>query len=118
MDKEWLRIAGIVLIAFGYGWSAIAHLQMSTSWRVGIQANEPTKLVDSGLFGVSRNPFFFGVLIATLGSFLVMSNALMLGILITTVIIIQIQVRLEEEHLAETVGVEYVSYMERVRRWV
>ena len=63
-----------------------------------------------GVFGLSRNPIFLGMMLTLAGLFLVIPNALTLLTFVTGVVLIQIQVRLEEEILARTHGGEYTEY--------
>jgi protein-S-isoprenylcysteine O-methyltransferase Ste14 len=56
--------------------------------------------------------------VVLLGLFLVLPNAITLLIWGTGDILIQIQVRLEEEFLARTHGGSYLEYQKQVRRWV
>ena len=44
-----------------------AQSQMTTSWRIGIDKKNKAKLVTHGLFSLSRNPIFLGVLMGNLG---------------------------------------------------
>ena len=50
----------------GYPW----RCQMGKSWRIGIDTENKTDLVEKGLFTVSRNPIFFGMRMALFGFFL------------------------------------------------
>jgi protein-S-isoprenylcysteine O-methyltransferase Ste14 len=77
-----------------------------------------TPLVRKGVFGLSRNPIFLGMMLTLLGRFLVIPNALTLLTFVTGVVLIQIQVRLEEEFLARAHGEEYAQYRRHVRRWI
>ena len=58
------------------------------------------------------------MMLTLFGLFLVIPNALTLLTLGLGVVLIQIQVRLEEEFLARTHGEEYTLYRTRVRRWI
>lgn len=49
-------VAGWVLLAVSLVWLLVAQVQMGVSWRVGIESKRHTKLVQHGLFSVSRNP--------------------------------------------------------------
>ena len=71
-----------------------------------------------GVFRFSRNPIFLGMMLTLLGLFLVIPNALTLLTLVMGVVLIQIQVRLEEEFLARTHGEAYIEYKQHVRRWL
>jgi hypothetical protein len=57
------------------------------------------------------------MMITLLGLFIVIPNALTLLVLVMGVVLIQIQVRLEEQFLAKSHGDEYAQYERRVRRW-
>jgi protein-S-isoprenylcysteine O-methyltransferase Ste14 len=91
---------------------------MGNSWRIGIDEEKKTPLVQSGLFRFSRNPIFLGMIITLLGVFLTIPNALTLLFLSLGFVLIQIQVRLEEEFLTRTQGEGYAEYRRQVRRWL
>jgi len=118
LEYSWLRLTGIVLLLSSLVWTVIAQAQMGESWRIGIDQSHRTNLVQSGVFSLSRNPIFLGMMLTLFGLFLVIPNALTLLTLGLGVLLIQIQVRLEEEFLARTHGEEYILYRRRVRRWI
>lgn len=111
-----IRWAAIVLIHISLIWIIIAQVQMSNSWRIGIDEQNKTDLVTNGLFSISRNPVFLGMIICVAGLFLVIANAISFCILVTTYIVIQIQIRLEEEFLKKQHGEQYISYQSKTRR--
>ena len=91
---------------------------MQKSWRIGIDEDVKTELVQTGLFKLSRNPIFLGMRVMLLGLFLVLPSAATLVILFVGDLLIQIQVRLEEEFLTRTHGKTYLAYQKQVRRWI
>ena len=107
-----------LLLALSLVWMLIAQVQMGHSWRIGIDQQNSTKLVSSGLFAVSRNPIFLAMRVNLLGLFLVLPNAISLCLLVAGEILMQVQVRLEEEHLAQLHQENYVAYRAKVRWWV
>ncbi len=113
----WVGI-GWVLLLVSLIWIAAAQAQMGSSWRIGIDTQNQTKLVQTGLFRLSRNPIFLGMRLNLLGLFLVLPNAVTLVILLLGDALIQIQVRLEETHLSEAHGEGYQAYCQQVRRWL
>lgn len=113
-----MRSVGVALLLVSLVWTVLAQAQMGESWRIGIDEEHHTPLVQRGVFGVSRNPIFLGMMLTVLGLFIVIPNAFTLLVLVMGVVLIQLQVRLEEEFLAETHGDEYAEYRMRVRRWV
>ena len=66
----------------------------------------------------SQSKVNLGMMFTLFGLLLVIPNALTLLTLGLGVVLIQIQVRLEEEFLATTHGEEYTLYRIRVRRWI
>ena len=118
LEHQWLRAAGIVLLLSSLAWTVVAQAQMGESWRIVIDEERRTPLVWKGVFGVSKNPIFLGMMLTLLGLFLVIPNAVMLLIFVLGVVLIQIQVRLEEEFLSNTHGAEYAQYRRGVRRWL
>ena len=99
-------------------WTFTAQLQMSDAWRIGIDTKHKTDLVSKGLFSLSRNPIFLGIIVADIGLFLVVPNAFTLLIGVLSIVVIQTQVRLEEAFLVEAHGDAYIRYREEVRRWL
>ncbi|NOZ48283.1 MAG: isoprenylcysteine carboxylmethyltransferase family protein [Chlorobi bacterium] len=114
----YLKYTGLILLHLAFIWILIAQLNMANEWRIGIDKNDEITLITNGLFRITRNPIFLGVLISFLGLFLVMPNVLTLIILIVGYIIIEIQVRLEEEFLKEKLGHKYVQYANKTKRWI
>lgn len=118
LEKNYLEVIGWIFILFSLGWVVIAQIQMSDSWRIGIDQKNKTELVTQGLFTISRNPIFFGIIIANLGLFLVAPNAFTLLVAVLSYSVIQTQVRLEEDFLKESHGAIYQDYFRKVRRWI
>ncbi len=113
-----LSAMGVVLLILAVVWVLIAQIHMQRSWRIGIDEDIKTELIQTGLFKLSRNPIFLGMRIMLLGLFLILPNAATLVVLIAGDLLIQIQVRLEEEFLMRTHGQAYLKYKTKVRRWL
>lgn len=110
--------AGLVLMHLSLGWIMLAQYQMGQSWRIGIDEANTTELKREGLFGLSRNPIFLGMIVSLLGLFLVLPNILTAISIVAAWLLIQIQVRLEEEFLHRQHGAAYEQYKNAVRRWL
>jgi protein-S-isoprenylcysteine O-methyltransferase Ste14 len=117
MKNPILQLTGFIILFVTLVWIAFAQYQMANSWRIGIDEKNKTRLVREGVFSLSRNPIFLGMLCTLLGLFLTIPNAVTFMILITGFIVVQIQVRLEEEFLLKTHGVDYTDYCTKTRRW-
>jgi protein-S-isoprenylcysteine O-methyltransferase Ste14 len=110
-------LAWLVLVA-SLGAMVVAQQQMGASWRVGIDEQHSTPLVTSGLFRFSRNPIFLTMRLNLLGLVVLRPGAAALGIAAVGEVLMQIQVRLEEQHLRQAHGDDYAAYCRRVRRWL
>ena len=118
LDSLTIKYIGLALLAFALIWTTIAQSHMKNSWRIGIDTETKTKLITTGLFGHSRNPIFFGMIISLVGLFLTTANALTGIFLILGYVLIQIQIRLEEEFLTKQHGQNYLTYKRKVRRMI
>ena len=118
LENRIVQYVGIGLLLLSLGWTILAQIQMGNSWRIGIDEEKETPLVQKGLFSLSRNPIFLGMQITLLGFFLVSPNALTLLIFVLGFLLIQIQVRLEEEFLTKLHGENYLLYCRKTRRWL
>jgi len=107
---------GFLIFSLIFVWIAQTH--MANSWRIGIDKKNTAKLVTSGMFTISRNPIFLGIMMANVGLFLVIPNAFTLLIISMSTISINTQIRLEEEFLRREFGNEYLNYEKKVRRWI
>lgn len=118
LDDSTIKYIGLILLFISLLWTIIAQGHMKNSWRIGIDTETKTELVTTGLFGLSRNPIFFGMILSLVGLFLVTSNALTALFLILGYVLIQIQIRLEEEFLGKEHGQTYINYKQKVRRLI
>lgn len=116
LDNLTIKYVGLGLLFISLVWTVIAQGNMKNSWRIGIDTDTKTELVTSGLFSISRNPIFFGMILSLVGLFLTTPNALTALFLILGYVLIQIQIRLEEEFLTKEHGQAYIDYKQRVRR--
>jgi protein-S-isoprenylcysteine O-methyltransferase Ste14 len=118
LDSSYIKLSGLILMAVALVWTATAQMQMGTSWRIGIDTKNETELIRKGLFRVSRNPIFLGMRIALFGFFLSLPNAFTLLAAVVADVLMQIQVRLEEEFLTRAHGEKYAEFCKEVRRWI
>jgi protein-S-isoprenylcysteine O-methyltransferase Ste14 len=106
---------GLLLLSLVLVW--VAQSQMANSWRIGIDEKNKTELITNGLFSISRNPIFLGIMIANFGLFLIIPNAFTLLIVSLSMVSINTQIRLEEAFLKSSHGKAYQDYLNQVRRW-
>lgn len=118
LERPWIKVTGIVLLVVSLAWTILAQGHLGASWRIGIDTEHSTELVRRGLFKISRNPIFVGMMATLLGLFVIIPSVATLITLLVGVILIGIQVRLEEEYLTRTHGEKYLEYRRSVRRWI
>ncbi|MGW7682917.1 methyltransferase family protein [Kribbella sp. NPDC054772] len=111
-------LGGVVAVLGGVG-TVVAQHAMGTTWRVGVDAHERTDLVSTGLFRLSRNPFFTFTAVAAAGLAAMTPNLVAIAALVTLITAIQLQVRVvEEPHLTRLHGTTYRNYAAAVGRFV
>jgi protein-S-isoprenylcysteine O-methyltransferase Ste14 len=115
LSLQWI---GVTFVIFSLVWTIVAQAQMGEAWRIGIDSEHRTPLVQKGLFCIARNPIYIGGVIALSGLFLIIPNPLTLLILIVGLVLFGVKVRLEEDHLGKMYPREYAEYCQRVRRWL
>lgn len=113
-----IQYIGLSLLFVSLVWTVIAQGHMKNSWRIGIDNETKTELITNGFFSISRNPIFFGMILSLVGLFLITPNALTAIFLILGYVLIQIQIRLEEEFLEKEHGQTYNNYKQKVRRLI
>lgn len=114
-----MRIAGVIIIALGVLAFIISVLQMKDNWRAGVQREEKTNLITTGIYSISRNPAFLGFELMYIGILLVFFNWYLCGATIFAVVFFHLQiVNVEEEFLTEVFGEEYLAYKKKVCRYI
>jgi protein-S-isoprenylcysteine O-methyltransferase Ste14 len=113
-----LRTLALVALGLSLGLLCVAQRQMGRSWRVGIDPEAATDLVTSGLYGVVRHPIYCALALAVAGLALLTPASWTVMGATQALVLIAIQARLEEEHLARVHGAAYRAYASRVGRFI
>ncbi len=116
LQNKYVFYSGIIIMLIALIWTIIAQNDMRNSWRIGIDHEIKTELITTGLFRYSRNPIFFGMILSLIGLFFTTPNVLTLLFLIVGYVLIEIQIRLEEEFLWKQHGEKYIEYKKTTRR--
>lgn len=113
----WLMILFFLLAIAFQVFMYTAIFQMGVSWRVGIDDQQPNKLVTNGVFSISRNPIFFGLNGIIFSLFLIQPNIFNLVFVFMVILGIHLQVLKEEKHLKDNYGKEYIEYTKKTKRY-
>lgn len=114
-----LQIIGVALTALGVLIFIISVVQMKDNWRAGVQREEKTNLITSGIYSISRNPAFLGFDLMYVGILFSFFNWYLCFATIFTVVLFHLQiVNVEEDFLIEAFGQEYIEYKKKVFRYL
>ena len=114
---EAVAWGGVCLCLAGLAVLFLSLTAFGTSFRVGIDTQQPDRLVTDGIFAYSRNPIYVAFGLVLLGQFLIFSNWILLIYLSAAVQLFHRQVLREESYLKQHYGDEYKAYCQRVRRY-
>jgi protein-S-isoprenylcysteine O-methyltransferase Ste14 len=109
----------VLLILVGLGFSAAGFFTFKSRGAPVRPGSDPTQLVLSGPYRITRNPMYLGLLLISIGCFFATES---LWFIIPPILFFwMINFRLipfEEQLMKEHFGAEYETYRQRVRRWL
>lgn len=111
------KLFGVLSMLAGIAIYGLALRAFGSSWRLGIDRNQPGPLVTRGIFAYSRNPVYLGLMLLAIGVFLVIGRLEMLLLAIAWVVYFHFLILREEQFLKEHYGDAYRDYARRVGRW-
>ena len=113
------RAIGSVLILSGVFFLFPAIRQFFTSKNTLITIKSAHSLQTTGIYTISRNPMYVGLLLLYLGLSFLMGN--WWNLILLPVLVFSIQeyiIKREESYLTRRFGEKYVDYTVKVRRWL
>jgi protein-S-isoprenylcysteine O-methyltransferase Ste14 len=114
----WPKL-GVAVFAAGMALVAAAIADMGPSWQMGFDQTVPEHgLVKTGVFRLSRNPIYLGLLVLFIGWLLVLPTMLSLIIVVGVALGVRRQAIDEEEYLQRTYGPEFRVWAREVGRFV
>jgi protein-S-isoprenylcysteine O-methyltransferase Ste14 len=111
-----LAIAGAIILVGGFALFVTAQWQMGASWRIGIDENAKLGLVETGLFGLSRNPIYLALLLIVTGYLALLPTLWSLLLWCATYVLIRLLIAAEERYLRSSYGEAYEAYERRIGR--
>lgn len=98
---------------------ALTLVAFGNSFRMGIDTENPDKLITNGIFSISRNPMYVAFILFFLGLILAHPNFVIIAVLFALYIpILHRQIVREEDFLKTHYGDEYLDYAKKVRRYL
>jgi protein-S-isoprenylcysteine O-methyltransferase Ste14 len=117
--RQVLIPVGIILIIIGIGFVVLARHEFSYFNQPTDPGHPTSKVVNTGVFGISRNPLYLASVIIFLGLALALNMFWALVMLLFSIIIcLYILIIPEEQYLAAKFGEEYKEYTASVHRWL
>lgn len=96
-----------------------AQHDMGLTWRIGVDTEERTTLITSGVFGYVRNPFFTAMVTVAAGLVALVPTVVSALALVCLVGAVELQVRrLEEPYLRAAHGQVYITYATTTGRFL
>ena len=120
LDGGWprLNLWALPLLAWGYAqYRWVGSLRAEQGGGGPGLSNPPQRLVDSGPYGLTRNPMYLGHLIFFVGLAVLLSGVAWL-VFAAHALWFDRRVREDEAGLLAQFGEPYRVYMQRVKRWV
>jgi len=109
----------VLLILLGLGFAAAGFFSFKSRGAPVRPGAEPTQLVLSGPYRITRNPMYLGLLLISIGCFFAVVSVWFVipPILFFWLINFRL-IPFEEQLMKEHFGAEYDAYRQRVRRWL
>jgi protein-S-isoprenylcysteine O-methyltransferase Ste14 len=115
----WSKVVGALVVALSVVVLALAARALRQS-KTAFDVRRPTThIVSSGIFGMSRNPVYFSMLLLHLGLGLLL-NSLWMTLLVVpfgSALCLAV-IKPEERYLEDKFGDTYRSYKASARRWI
>ena len=109
MDTAWLCI-GLVIYLFGMVFMIIAVRNFAPSPR--------DKVITKGLYSVTRNPEYIGLLLMQTGLGIACTSWLYLLLTVALMILLNANLSAEERYCLHRYGEDYQKYKNRTPRWI
>jgi len=112
-----LKIIGILVTTASLLFLSKTLLDFKNSLRFGHDPNNLGELITTGVFSISRNPFFISIELYFTGIALLLTTPFFIAIALLSIISIHFYILKEEKFLIDNYGESYKSYVKKVRRY-
>lgn len=112
-----ITIAGTILTGIALVLLTSALIHFKNSLRFGMDEENQGKLITTGVFSLSRNPFFLSLDLYFLGIAVLLPNLFFIGFAVLALVGIHFFILKEEKFMQNVYGNEYDNYTKKVRRY-
>lgn len=106
------RGLGVALCVLGLAFSSYAQYAMGKEWRIGVDPDEKTTLVTTGIFNKIRNPIYTGCIVHGIGLIFLAPHVLFFVTGVVGYLTIRAYVKnIEEPYLVKLHGDDYRQYV-------
>jgi protein-S-isoprenylcysteine O-methyltransferase Ste14 len=114
-----LKITAIAIVGISLVFSIPALLQFLKTKNTVVTIKPANSLQTSGIYSITRNPMYFGLLVLYTGLALLTGNWWTLILMpVLLLVVTQRIIKPEERYLLRAFGEPYESYKGKVRRWI
>jgi protein-S-isoprenylcysteine O-methyltransferase Ste14 len=117
-----VRIGAAVVLTVAGVWLIVAARVLLDRAKTTWQPTAPrraTAVVDTGVYHLSRNPMYLGMLLVLAGWAVLLSSPAALAVSAVFVLYLdRFQIGPEERALSDVLGQDYPEYLKTVRRWI
>jgi protein-S-isoprenylcysteine O-methyltransferase Ste14 len=117
VDFKFIKIVGLFFIVFALICMSFTLIHFNKSLRFGINSNNLGKLITTGIFSISRNPFFVSLELYFVGILIVIPSLFFIVFALFAIISIHLFILKEEKFMKANYGEEYKKYANKVRRY-
>jgi protein-S-isoprenylcysteine O-methyltransferase Ste14 len=118
VNAEWVRWLGLVLFVAGAVVTILALHTLGRNYSIYVTIQEQHQLVQTGIYGIVRNPIYLGNLLAWPGMCLVFRSWLVVPAFAFFLLFAVLRGAQEERVLAAHFGVDFEAYRRRTWRLV
>ncbi len=116
-ESIFLNVLGAVILICSLGLWTFTLIHFNNSLRFGLDQNNSGKLVTTGIFSVSRNPFFLSLDLYFLGIALILPTPFFIVFALLAFTGIHFFILKEEKFMLNVYGEEYNTYSKITRRY-
>jgi len=117
-QSDLLKITGVLVTGFALVLLTFTLIHFKNSLRFGLDEKNRGKLITTGVFAFSRNPFFLSLDIYFVGIAILLPSLFFIGFTVFALVGIHFFILKEEKFMQNVYGAEYLDYRRKVHRYI